>query len=213
MTLSTLSGRPGASLQPLMLMLALAVPPAKAQVLGPPAADRISLEPRPPVSRSLVEGTSPALIGALVGGGAGVVAGLLFVHEACNEDPCGTAAYVVGAVGGAALLGAMGTLIGSRTQVPPPARRTARIGAALGAGVGAVAGALLVAASCENESCGLAGYGSVAMAGAGVLGAVGAVVGSQLGGGTRAIQSGKASANPILGPSGEGILAGVGIRF
>jgi hypothetical protein len=213
MTLSgAVSTRARAGLQPLMLVLALGVPQADAQVVKGPANGRLSREPEPPVSSPIGQGTSPALIGALAGGGAGVGAGLLFAHEACNEDPCGTGAYVLTAVGGAALLGAMGALISSQAHAPHGARRSAWTGAAVGAAVGAVAGIVLVAASCENESCGPAGYASVAMVGAGVLGAVGAVLGSRLGAGSQEFRLGDATAIPILGPSSTGILVGARIR-
>lgn len=154
---------------------------------------------------------SPALLGAIVGGAGGGLAGLLFAHESCNEDPCSSGAYVLSGVGGAALLGAMGAVIGTHARGTRTARRSAWTGTAVGAVAGATAGIVLVAVSCGGQSCGPAGYVSVAMFGGGVLGAAGAAIGSRVGRVGRALDVGGQSAVPILGLSASGMLVGARI--
>lgn len=139
------------------------------------------LAPMSHVPRVDVGGLSPPLLGALVGGGTGLGAGLLFVHEACNDDPCSTFAYVLGAATGAAALGLSGALIGSRARLPQPARRNAWIGTAIGGVVGAAGGIALMAATCDEGDCGPAGYVSFPFATAGVLAGIGGFIGSLFG--------------------------------
>lgn len=162
-------------------------------------------------SEALASSTSPALIGALVGGAGGGLAGLLFAHESCDDDPCSGGAYVLAGMGGAALLGVMGVVIGAQARDPLTARRNLWTGTAVGAAVGATAGVILVAASCGGQSCGPAGYISVAMVGGGLLGAAGAVIGSRVGRVSQALGMGDVSAVPILGPSASGMLVGARI--
>lgn len=167
----------------------------------------------PPVhsSEALASSTSPALIGAVVGGAGGGLAGLLFAHESCDDDPCSGGAYVLAGVGGAALLGVMGGVIGAQARDPLTARRNLWTGTAVGAAVGATAGVILVVASCGGQACGPAGYISVAMVGGSLLGAAGAVIGSRVGRVSQALGMGDVSAVPILGPSASGMLVGVRI--
>ena len=117
-----------------------------------------------------------AVAGGIIGAGIGVGAGLLFAHDSCDMDPCGTGAYVTASALGAALLGASGALIGSEVRI---GGARARNGALLGVVVGAAAGIALVSATCETDECGAAGYTSVALVGAGVVGALGAMIGGR----------------------------------
>lgn len=149
-------------------------------LLALPSPDALAAISRTAAERELAP-RSPALVGALVGGGAGLGAGLLFVHEACDDDPCSTFAYVLGAATGAAGLGLSGALIGSRANLPQPARRNAWIGTAIGGVIGAAGGIALMAATCDPGDCGPAGYVSFPLATGGVLAGVGGFVGSLFG--------------------------------
>lgn len=151
----------------------------------------------------------PTLVGALVGGGIGTGAGLLFVHDACDNDPCATGAYVLGAAVGAVALSGMGMLIGSRLRPGPRSRRHVWIGVAIGGALGAAGGITSVAALCEDDSCGFPSYASVAALGAGLLGGLGALIASEMGRGEEGVASGatgiraglRARANAARGPT------------
>lgn len=125
---------------------------------------------------------SPVAMGSVVGAGAGVAAGVLFVDEACDEDSCVGGTKVLGGVVGALFMGTMGGFIGSRLDGPRAGRKSAALGTAIGSLLGGAGGVALVAATCEPDACGPAAYASIGMAGAGLGGALGALIGG-LGGG------------------------------
>lgn len=98
-----------------VVTLALGSSIAEAQRLRSPAGSAADLESTPSVE-SVARRASPVLGGLAVGVASGAVAGLLFAHDACDQDPCSSGAYAVAAAGGASLLGAMGAWIGSRMR-------------------------------------------------------------------------------------------------
>lgn len=171
----------------------------------------VAIVPWSPAKSQNARAPSPVLIGTAIGGGSGVVAGLLFANEACDADPCSGGAQLVAAVAGGALLGAMGALIGAQARAPEAARRNAFTGAAIGAGLGVAGGVLLVATTCDD--CGFTGYTSLAMVGAGVMGGLGALIGSRVGRSDQAFRVGSTTASALIGAAGRNVLMGVRIEY
>lgn len=158
------------------------------------------------------QATGPVAAGALVGGGVGVAAGLLFAQDSCDMDPCTSGTHVLAGAVGAALLGGSGALIGSRVRLAGSRGRRAINGALLGGVLGGVAGIVLTATSCDADECGAAGYASLAMAGAGVFGALGSLIGGSGGASSMDLDVGSAVVQPIVAPGSRGVMVGARIR-
>jgi hypothetical protein len=159
------------------------------------------------------QGGSPnrTVTGALIGAGIGVGTGILFAHESCDMDPCIAEAYLFAGAVGAVLLAGSGAVIGLKTGRSGAVG--ARDGALLGGILGGAAGVILVATTCDDE-CGVAGYTSLAVAGAGVLGAIGALIGGSSGSSSSIkFTVGSARLEPILAPVPGRTVIGARLRM
>lgn len=153
------------------------------------------------------QGLSAPARGALSGVAIGGAAGLLFAHDACDDDPCAAGAYGLAGVAGSALFAGLGAVIGSQVG-HDAAGRGAVTGAVIGGLVGAAGGIGLVAATCADDDCAPTGYTAVGLLGAALLGGVGALLGHAVGGWSNGGSNARAVV-PVIRPAGDRVVVGL----